>query len=406
MDVALPAARRAWTVPAATAWACCALVVLLAGYALIGGPLDGQGADPYVWAAASTGLFGGALAAVLLTRSPRHPIGWLFLVTGLTRAAAGAAQVWCVSALVTHPGRPLGGFAAWLQVWTPAAGLVVAPVIIVLFPDGRLPGRRWRVVPALSAIAFVLVAVVLPAGAWRYRGPRLLPTAPVPDDSFARTVDRLYELGIVLTVVSAVIALVGILLRFRRASGDVRQQIKWFGYGAVCAFVANLTAAATGVGWLIQVGIVAVFVGVGAGIFRYRLYDVDRLIRRTLLYGLLTVTLVAAFAALDITIAVITGRDSTVAAAVAAFVVALLLRPARDRVQDLVDRLYDRRAYSGVRLMRRLGEGVGRDAVAYPVRVRDGLRTALHDPALQVYYPLPGGRLVDGHGNPADPTAA
>src|SRR6266571_3224629 len=101
---------------------------------------------------------------------------------------------------------------------------------------------------------------------------------------------------------------------------------------------------------------------------------------------------------------VITGRGSTVAAAVSAFVAALLLRPARVWVQDIVDRIYDRRAYNGVRLMRQLGQRVGRDVID-PDRVREALRTALHDRQLDVFYPVRGlavGSLVDGAGGPVD----
>jgi signal transduction histidine kinase len=408
MEVTLPVARRAWSVPAVVGWASFALVLALVVYTVVGAPLDGQPTDPYAWSAAATGLFGAAMAAMLLTRLPRHPIGWLFLVLGITRAVAGAAGVWSVAALVTHPGRPVGALASWLQLWTPSVGLALAPLVVILFPDGRLPGPRWRVVPVLSGLAVVLVAVVLPAGSWSYRGPRLLAAAPVPDDPFAHIVNALYESGIVLAAVSAVIALVGLLVRARRSTGDVRQQIKWFGFGTVCAFLCNVLAFATGIGWLILIGIAATFLGVGFGIFRFRLYDVDRLIRRTLIYGLVTVALVTAFAALDVTGAVVTGRDSTVAVALAAFVVALLLRPARDRAQDLVDRLYDHRAYNGIRLMRRLGQRVGREVVD-PVRVRDALRLVLRDPGLDVFYSIPQAPdevMVDGAGDPVDLSAA
>ena len=311
---------------------------------------------------------------------------------------------WGEAPLVTHPGRPAGALASWLQLWTPSVGLALAPLIIILFPNGRLPSPRWRVVPVLIGIAVVLVALVFPAGAWLYRGPRLLPSAPVPDDPFAHTINALYESGIALVVVSAAIALVGMLIRARRSTGDTRQQIKWFGFGAACAFASNKLALVTGIGWLIQIGIVATFLGIGFGIFRFRLYDVDRLIRRTLIYGLLTIALAVAFAALDVTAAVFTGQDSTIAVALAAFVVALLLRPARDRVQDLVDRLYDQRAYNGVRLLSQLGHRVGREVVD-PGRVREALRTALRDPQLDVFYPVrqsAADTVVDGTGDPVD----
>ncbi len=397
MRTAAPDRPRA---AAVVAWASCTVVAALVAYIVIGAPLDGQPIDAYALSAAATGFFGALFAAVLLPRAPRHPIGWLFLVLGLSRAVAGAAQVWCVSALVTHPGRPGGPLASWLQLWTPVIGLALAPMVIILFPDGRLPGRIWRVVPALTLVALLLAAVAVPAGAWRFRGAALLPTALVPDDPVAHLTDAVQETSLAVVTVAAVIALTGLLRRALRTAGDVRQQIKWFGLGITAAFVANVLAQVTGIGWLLLPGIVATFVGIGLGIFRFRLYDVDRVIRRTIVYGVLTLALVTAFAALDVTVAVIAGGRSPIAAAVAAFVVALLLRPIRDRVQDVVDRLYDRRAYHELQLVRRLGEQVGREAVG-PDRVRDTLRRALRDPTLEIYYavrPAGGAHLVDGGG--------
>ncbi len=390
MDVTVPIPHRA-RLSAAVGWSSFAIVLALVAYTVIGGPLDNRPGDPYAWAAAATGLFSATFAAVLLNRSPRHPMGWLFLIIGVTRAIAGAAQIWSVAALVDHPGRPGGDVAAWLQLWTPTIGLALTPLILVWFPDGRLPGPRWRIVPALTALALVLVGVVLPLGTWPYRGVQLLPDAPVPDEPAAVLLNACSIAGIGLTAVSAAIALAGIVVHARRSTGDTRQQVKWFGLGAAAAFVANVTAAVTGFGWVILAGVASVFVGLSFAVFRFRLYDIDQLIRRTLLYGGLTVLLVLTFAALDITVAVITGRGSTTAAAVSAFLVALLLRPARDRLQDILDRLYDRRAYGGVRLLRQLGQRVGREVID-PDRVRDTLRAALHDRELDVFYPVRHGR--------------
>jgi signal transduction histidine kinase len=401
MDVAARTGRRDQTLPAAAGWVSCAAVLALAVYALAVSP-----GDPYIWAGAASALFGAVFAALLLTVSARSPLAWLFFVIGLTRGVAAAAQAWSTDALVTHPGRTGGALASWLQLWTPAIGLALAPLIIILFPDGRLPGRRWRVVPVLCAVCLALLAVAVPAGAWRYRGPQLLPGAPVPDDPFARVVNTLSDAGLLLAGAGVLIALAGMLVRFRRTRGDVRQQIKWLACGAAAALVLNVAAHVTSAGWLVPLGVAATFAGIGLGIFRFRLLDVDRLIRRTLLYGLVTLVLGAAFAALDVTAAVVSGRDSAVTTALSAFAAALLLRPVRDRLQDVVDRYYDRGAYDGVRLMQRLGEQVGRDAVD-PDRVRDALRTALQDPGLDVLYATrasrgPAGGAVDGDGAGVD----
>jgi signal transduction histidine kinase len=274
-----------------------------------------------------------------------------------------------------------------------------------LFPDGRLPGRVWRVVPALCAAVALLFGVAVPAAMWPYRGPRLLPEAPVPDTAVGHAVDAAFSVGRVLALVAAVLALASVVIRGRREAGDVRQQVKWFGFGAAFGLVLNTTGLIPGFAWTRALGPVALLAGIGLGIFRFRLYNVDRLINRTLVYGLLTVTLVATFAAADVTLALIVGRGSTAAAAASAFVVALLLRPVRDRQQDLIDRLFDRRTHDAVRVLHGLSRQVGHEPVQ-PAEVRDTLRRALGDPALEIYFQArEPGVLLDLDGNVTGPPA-
>ena len=344
------------------------------------------------------------VAAFILTRHPGNGIGWLFAVTGLSRAVAAAATAWCLHTLVVRPGSlPAGAFASWLQAWTPLPALGLAPLTVVLFPDGRLPGRRWRVVPVLAGVIVVVFAVIVPIGMWPYRGMRLLPDAPVPGTPDARAVNAALILAVVLTVATMLLALAALIGRLRRAGREVRQQIKWFGFGAACALAVNLLALVSGVPALRLAGVVAVLTGIGLGVFRYRLYDVDRLIKRTLVYGLVTAALVGVFAALDVTLAAIVGRRSVVVASASAFVVALLLRPARSRAQGLVDRVFDRRTHDAVSILRELGRRVGREPVE-PSAIVAALRRALLDPGLQVYFAVhDGGTLVDEQGRKAEP---
>jgi signal transduction histidine kinase len=341
---------------------------------------------------ATVGLMTAFLAAFIVSRHPGNAIGWLLAVSGLTRAVAIAATAWCVH------GLPGTAFASWLQAWLIVPSLALTPMIAVLFPDGRLPGRGWRVVPAMVAIALVLLTVVVPVGIWPYRGPRLMPGAPVPDTPGARTMDAVVTVGIVLTALALVLALISVIFRARAARHEQRQQIKWFGLGAAFGFAFNTAGLIPGFGWIRVIGAVCVFTGFALGIFRYRLYDVDRLINRTVVYGALSVLLGGAFAALDVTIALVAGERSIPVAAVSAFVVALLLRPARERVQDVVDRFYDRRTHSAVRRLRALGDRVGHEPVE-PAQVRDTLRAVLRDPRMDVGYYTRSGLLVDGDGN-------
>jgi signal transduction histidine kinase len=250
----------------------------------------------------------------------------------------------------------------------------------------------------LVAVELMLLAVVLPVFIWPYRGKRLLPGAPVPDTPDAHFADGMLHVGVGLIALTLVIALTSIVGRARAARAEQRQQLKWFGLGAAFAFAFNLAGLIPGLDWIRVLGVVCVFAGLGLGIFRYRLYDVDRLINRTVVYGALTMLLVGIFASLDVTIALIVGHRSTPVAAISAFAVALLLRPARDRVQDVVDRVFDRRNYSAVRRPRALGDRVGHAPVE-PGQVRDVLRAVLRDPSLDIGYYTRSGLLVDGDGN-------
>src|ERR1017187_7742493 len=229
------------------------------------------------------------------------------------------------------------------------------------------------------------------------------PGAPVPGTPDARAVNAALILAVVLTVATMLLALAALIGRLRRAGREVRQQIKWFGFGAAGALAVNLLALVSGVPALRLAGVVAVLTGIGLGVFRYRLYDVDRLIKRTLVYGLVTAALVGVFAALDVTLAAIVGRRSVVVASASAFVVALLLRPARSRAQGLVDRVFDRRTHDAVSILRDLGRRVGREPVE-PSAIVAALRRALLDPGLQVYFAVhDGGTLVDEQGRKAEP---
>jgi signal transduction histidine kinase len=373
---------RGWTV---LGWALCAAALVLTALALVMTAQDAMSTGGDIGLDAVLGLSSSLLGAFVVTRYPTHPVGWLFLLGGLSRAVAAAAEAWSVRALVTAPGSlPGGDLATWLA-WSFLLTVATAPMIVVLFPDGRLPGPRWRVVPVLAGIAAVLLAVVVPIGLWPHRGPELLPDVPAPDTTAAHVVLAVLAVGGGVALVAVVLALGSLVDRFRRSVGDVRQQVKWFALGASCAVVLNTVGLLPGLSWVRVLGPVPLLAGIGLGIFRFRLYGVDRLINRTLVYGLLTVALLASFAAVDVTLALIVDGDSVAVAAGSAFVTALLLRPARDRIQDLIDRVFDRRTYDGVRVLRRLSEQVGHEQVQ-PVVVRDALRRALRDPGAEVFF--------------------
>jgi len=346
----------------------------------------------------------GLLGAFLVTRHPGHRVGWLFLVTALTRGLAGLAELWSIHAYVVRPGSlPFAAFATWVQAAFPLPAFAFAAATVALTPDDRPAGRRERVVLVLAAISLVVLGVAVPAMMWGFRGHDLRPDIPVPDDPVAHAGVALTGAGIAVAVAGVLLGVFGLVARARRSRGDLRQQILWFAYGASVAVALNLAAFLTGLGWLRLFGVVAVLLGIGLGIFRYRLYDVDRLINRTLVYGLVTLAALAVYGAFAVVGGAVVGGRSTVVAAVAAFVVALVLRPLRDLSQGLIDRTFDRRAHSAVRLLRALGERVGHDTVS-PDTVVAALRRALRDPTLTVLFRVRAtGRLVTAAGDPAPP---
>jgi hypothetical protein len=190
-------------------------------------------------------------------------------------------------------------------------------------------------------------------------------------------------------------------VRARGSRGDLRQQLAWFAFGAGLAVVANLTALFTGLHLLRPLGVVTMLLGLGLAIFRYRLYDVDRLINRTLVYGLVTVAAFATYDALAVVLGSVVGGRSAVIATIGAFVVALVLRPLGDLSQRVVERTFDRRNYNAVRMLRALEARVGHENIE-PGAVVAALRRALRDPTLDFLCHVRGAdSFVTPAGDPA-----
>ena len=254
--------------------------------------------------------------------------------------------------VVRDPGSlPGPEWAAWAEavVWHPAFGLLA--FLLLLFPHGRLPSRRWRPFVWLTVAVYAtlsLSAAFSPKAVRLYypqvTSPVRLPVAPLADTAFDwLLVGQLLVLGT---------ALVSLVLRLRRAPGDERQQVKWFVYTVVTVvlvFVA--TTLALGAGYLFPLfGLIPVSVAVA--VLKYRLYDIDRLINRTLVYGLLTALLLGVYAGLVFLFGAVLDPavgESSLAVAAATLAVAALFRPARRRLQDLVDRRFNRRRYDAAR---------------------------------------------------------
>jgi hypothetical protein len=320
------------------------------------GSLPGPTAESWVLVPLAVGF--PVVGAAIARRRPRHPIAWIFLGSGLGAGLAMVSYEYAQYALVTRPGAvPLGVLAAWMSDWVWATGGI--PLLtfgLLLFPDGRLPSPRWRPVAWLAGgtmAMFVLGSAFQPGPLTGYpdlpnpfgieaAGPLLRVVEPVAGSCFP----------VVLACSAA-----SILVRLRRAHGLERHQLKWLTYAVALATVAIALASWQWAGWavaqivaLLAVGFIPVAIGVA--ILRYRLYDIDRLISRTLVYGSLTALLAGVYAtgvfAAGRLLDPARGR-SELAVAASTLAVAALFQPLRRRIQTLVDRRFDRSRYDAAR---------------------------------------------------------
>jgi signal transduction histidine kinase len=348
-----------------------------------------------------------AAGALVASRHPKNPIGWLFCGFGALNAlTADAAQGWGLRA--AEQGWPGGPAAEWVAMisWLPSGvGLILT---FLLFPDGRLPGRRWRAVVWVGALGF---ALALPG--WSLsadqapefaEGRNPLATNAIPTGA-------LLAVGMVLFLGALIASALSLIVRFRRSRGVERHQLMWFTYAAcIAAAVLPLSYALWYVtpvaGVLAAAALTALPVAASVAILRYRLYDIDVVINRTLVYGALTFMLGAVFAATTVLLGTALGSGSSWATAGATLLVAVAFRPLRGRVQDAVDRRFSRARYDARRQMSEFLERL-RAGEAAPEEVEGVLRDVLSDAALELLFYLPESQVyVDAHGTPvAEPPA-
>jgi hypothetical protein len=251
-------------------------------------------------------------------------------------------------------------------VWT-VAFFPLVTILVPIFPTGRLPSRRWR--PVLVAAVVVLATVVV-CGAFvdPIRTPSLTQTIPNPIGVGGPALATIESIAYVTGLVLMVLCVVGLVLRYRRSTGVLRLQLSWFTWAfavAVFFLIVNFMAAgpngedttvAAIAGVLMSAGFAFVAVGVGIAVLRYRLYDIGRIINRTIVYALLTAVLVGLYAAIVVGIgSLLGGRSSPVLIAAATLVVAALAGPARRRIQTLIDRRFYRRRYDAERVLAEFG---------------------------------------------------
>jgi hypothetical protein len=294
--------------------------------------------------------------AFLAGRRPANPVGWLLLGWGMVMASGCFTGAYVNRGLVRDPGSlPGPSWVGWADgvIWHPAFGLLA--FLLLLFPHGRLPSPRWRPFAWFTVAVYLtlsLAAAFAPGSVELYY-PEATPPVRLPVAGLA---DGVFEWLLPGQLLVLATALVSLGLRLRRASGEERQQVKWFVYTVVTVVLVFVTTTLVlGAGYLFPLfGLIPVAVAVA--VFKYRLYDVDRLINRTMVYGLLTALLIGVYTGLVFLLGGLldpaTG-DSALAVAASTLAVAALFQPARRRVQELVDRRFNRRRYDAARTVER-----------------------------------------------------
>jgi hypothetical protein len=331
---------------------------------------------PSSWEANLTvgNLLGGALflifplvGALIASRRPRNAIGWILLAEGLLWMFLRVTDYYGLYG-VARPGSvpfPVGVAAVNNFMWVPAVGLL-GTYVFLLFPDGRLPSRRWRPLAWLSGTVITLVSIFvgLAPGALQnlggIRNPFGLEGYPWVEAAGYFVLPLLP-----LCMVASVLSLV---MRYRRSRGEERQQIKWIAFAAsfvgllyliamVCAFIFPSGAwfQAGSPLWLDLLGYAALIsftlvpIAVGFAVFRYRLYEIDIIINRALVYGSLTAMLALVYlctvVVLQYLFRALTGQESQLAVVASTLAIAALFNPLRRRIQALVDRRFYRKKY-------------------------------------------------------------
>ena len=302
-----------------------------------------------------------AVAALIAAKQNRNPVGWLLLGAALLLAIGSLVSAAAQYSVRGDPGSELAEWSGWLSLWvgTPSAGLLV--IALLLFPNGRTLSSRWRVpigVTIASSAGMTFGYAVKP-------GPiDNLPTIdnPLAFEGSGLLADLANGAFSMLVAAAGVLALVSLFIRMRRSEGLEQQQLKWFVYGVAlfpvffgAAVLADtILDAELGPGdhyvdfVLIMIGALLVPISMGVSMLRYRLYEIDLIINRTLVYAILTAILASVYLGIVVLLQQLVATvatDSDIAVAGSTLIVAALFRPLRSQVQGFIDRRFYRRKY-------------------------------------------------------------
>jgi signal transduction histidine kinase len=396
----------------ALSWAVTVLMAAVAGILLVLGPGRPLPDDLFGGVAGAAflvlSLAYATVGAVIALRLPGHRIGWLFSLTGLLSAVNVLTYAYAEHGLYAAE-PPLARTAA--VVWGTLE--LTAPLLVLsllLLPDGRLPSPRWRPAAAMCLVAIVLLPLSRLLTPGPMDDPFAIVSSPVGIAGARDVMVALDWFGWVLTFLALVLGVVAVRVRLRRSQGAERQQVKWVLAVTTAVGIAVGLDMATWFIWpdgqlqariaVIGLAFAAIPLAAGIAILRYRLYDIDIVINRALVYGALTVLLAATYVAVTLLLGMALGSGSAPATAAATLAVAIAFRPLRGRLQDAVDRRFSRARYDAVRRVTSFLEDV-RAGRAVPEDVEAVLREVLDDPHLELRFMLPESeRHVDAQGVP------
>jgi hypothetical protein len=319
------------------------------------------------------------VGVVVARRQPRNPIGWIMVIFVLLIALSGDAGYYAVLHYrLGHPGLPLAPAAVLLEaVWVLAVALF--PLVILLFPDGRVASRRWWwVLWAYAGLALVVLAAIWAPTVAAVAGHHVR----LDSSGDIASTDHTPAAGLLVAVAILVIWLSFVahqMLSWRRAAGERRQQLKWLAWGAAITLVSFALAIVFGsgvVGQVLSTGLAALPVSIGVAILKYRLYEIDRIISRALAYAIVTGLLIGVYTGVVLLATRVLSVTSPVAVAASTLAAAALFSPLRRRVQQMVDRRFNRARYDADHTMAafaaRLQDAVDLDSV------QDDLTSVVH----------------------------
>jgi hypothetical protein len=311
------------------------------------------------------------VGALIASHRPGNAIGWIFCAVGLFQGLANFGHEYAAYGLLTRPGSvPFGALASWVGNWTWAPGLGLVLVFLpLLFPDGRPPSRRWWWAGWVGGASVAAIAALAAVFLWPERGPALLTPPTGEEVGPERALDVLVEyVAFPVMLLAGLAAVASLFVRFRRARGDERQQIKWFAYAAAITLLwtfliegvpdsSPLFEAVTNTLGVLVVPSIPVAAGIA--IFRYRLYDIDLLINRTLVYATLTASLALIYlggvVGLQYVFRALAGQDSSLAVVASTLAIAALFSPLRRGIQAFIDRRFYRRKYDAAKTLGTFG---------------------------------------------------